>query len=113
MYYKGWIIALILLLAIRGQTTAKPLPVPPSLTNLVEWQDTTRSTASTEKTRQEERKTKTQEDNGSDKVQKSNVKAVPKARNQQIPRTVIPKIKSVAPKVVVKTKINTKVNIKL
>lgn len=43
------------------------------------------------------------------------VKTVPKARNQQVPRPVIPQINQVGPKVKVKvkTKVNTKIRIKL
>lgn len=111
MYYKGWIITL-LFLATHSGAMAKSLPVPPSWTNLVEWQDTTKRPIEATERIQQERKTK-KEESVLEKVEKSTVKVVPKAHNQQIPRSVMPKIKSVAPKVVVKTKINTKINIKL
>ncbi|WP_164126651.1 hypothetical protein [Sphingobacterium luzhongxinii] len=47
-------------------------------------------------------------------IKKEIPKIVPKARNQQIPRPVaLPKVKGTGPPIKVKTKINTKLKIKL
>lgn len=87
--------------------------MPPAPYNLTTLQDTTARRVDAVKKPSPEKKMEAIPKTVEGKVQETVVKTVPKARNQQIPRPVVPKIKPVVPKVKVKTNVNTKIKIKL
>ncbi|MFD1771219.1 hypothetical protein [Sphingobacterium suaedae] len=114
MFCKVWITGLCVW-AVSTSIAATPARIvaytmPPMLQDTTGRSDTRQQQKSPEKT------------NGAEPVKETAgqtvekvIKVVPKARNQQIPRPVIPRINHVAPgvKVKVKTNVKTKINIKL
>ncbi|WP_343561398.1 hypothetical protein [Sphingobacterium sp.] len=103
MFHKAWFTALIIFV-IRISVAAAAIP-----------QDTIARSASSKQKNEETNRPASQAKETVSQMKEKVIKSVPKARNQQIPRPVIPRINSVTPdvRVKVKTKINTKIRIKL
>ncbi|MDF2515704.1 MAG: hypothetical protein K0R59_1000 [Sphingobacterium sp.] len=103
MFHKAWFTAL-LIFAIRIGVATAAIP-----------QDTIAQSASSKQKHEEVNRPSSQAKETVSQTKEKVIKSVPKARNQQIPRPVIPRINSVNPdvRVKVKTKINTNIRIKL
>lgn len=113
MLNNSWIIGLLLSLVYSGGASARTTSLSSFSCVISLSPDTTKQSAHLANNSQEQQEAKGRKTDVLNKAKETVVKTVPKARNQQIPRPVVPKINTVAPQVKVKAKVNTKIKIKL